>query len=385
MRRNRVEMIKVIIDGACGKMSSAVVSSLYNKKKWLFIIAVFLPLLIFGQTPITENVIQVDTVKKVELYDIKAIANGSYAQWSPDGKKVAFVGESDKPPSLAQMSLGGDVWVINSDGKREAQKLTSCGYILDFVWSPDSKEIAYISNEYGTNPQSWLNVVNIKSGKARIIYGPWTPHTFYLREIRWLKDGYIRFFEKTKASLMPDWVVIDKFGKIPKKITSSEKIVYSDFNEALWIMNADGTEKKRLVWSEKPNISFSEPAWSKEAKKIAVNVKDSNAIKLAITDEDGKMWRILTDSGVGQEWSPDGKWIICFVFMEHIWSKAYNSELFLISPDGKHRFQLTKTPDIVESGAQWSPDGTKILFTIGYPYREKNIFIATVTITKNKE
>jgi len=360
--------------------------SRYNKKKWLFIIAVFLPLLIFSQTPITENVIQTDAVEKVELYNIKAIAKGTNAQWSPDGKSVAFlVSKRSEPPSVAAIWLGGDIWVINSDGKREARQLTSCGFILDFVWSPDSKEIAYISNEFGTNPQSWLNVVNIKSEKIRTIYGPWTPHTFYLREIRWLKDGNIRFFEKVEASLMPNWVVIDKFGKIPKKITSSEKIVYSDFNEALWIMNADETEKKRLIWFEKPNISFGEPIWSKEAKKIAVNVKDSNAIKIAITDENGKMWHILADSGVGQEWSPDGKWIIYGVFTGPWIDKFRNVDLYLVSSDGKYRSQLTKTPDVVEAGAHWSPDGTKILFESQYPYRDKNIFIAKIKIPKNRE
>lgn len=54
-------------------------------------------------------------------------------------------------------------------------------------------------------------------------------------------------------------------------------------------------------------------------------------------------------------WSPDGRWILFTAGAPH------NGDLWLVSPDGATRTQITHDPEIEMSPA-WSPDGTRIAF-----------------------
>jgi len=338
-----------------------------QKRYSLCILLVFLPMFALGQTHQKSEEIkqpQPESVQ-VEISDIKAIAKGIDAQWSPDGKKIAFENKG--------------IWVVSSDGKGEARQLTSYDNEWCFAWSPDSREIVYISASYyyeGKDRVFWLKVVNVEAGKIRIIYGPYEPG---LVKVRWLEDSNIGFFEETKNPLEPKWILLDRFGKIPKEITSQQKIVYDVGWDILWMINADGTEKKRLQWAEKPKIRFINPVWSKTANKIAVHIVDSASSYTAITDEGGTSWQVLIHEGEEYlQWSPDGNWLIYFIARQGPREGELGiSELYLISTDGKHKFQLTSTPEEAEMNPEWSPDGTKILFES--PTSE-NIFVAKLKI-----
>jgi Tol biopolymer transport system component len=299
---------------------------------------------------------------QAELYDITPITKGVKAQWSPDNKKIAY----------AYHGLN----VIDAEGKKESEYLTS-EHVWQFAWSPDSREIAYIASNHSTERRDWLywvKIVDIETGKIRTIY---EPQDRIVGKIWWLDDSNIGFFEESEVPSEHKWVVLDRFGKVPKKITSNEKIVYAyDVWDTLRIMNADGTEKHGLIYPKKTRIGFMAPVWSKATGQIAVRViSDSSHIE--ITDENGKSWKYLLYMGEFPQWSPDGKWIICNISVSGPTEHEIMSELYLISTDGKHKFQLTKTSDEAEVNPKWSPNGNKILFegaTSG------NIFIAKIKI-----
>jgi dipeptidyl aminopeptidase/acylaminoacyl peptidase len=257
-----------------------------KKKQPFIILVVILPILVFGQNQLNElqsekgKVAKAETVQ-AELYDINAIAKGGNAQWSPDGKRIAFL--TPKSPGI---------WIISSDGKGDATQLTF-ERLQDLAWSPDSREIAFRTRE---KEQEWLKIVNVETGEIRTIYGPYDA----VLRIRWLEDGNIGFFERGQDRLDPEWIVLDRFGKVPKKITSSEKVVYDVISDILYVMNADGTEKKRLLWAEKPKVHFLWPVWSGIAKKIAVKVI-SDSSYLMITDENGITWQSLIYLGAAPQ------------------------------------------------------------------------------------
>jgi len=54
--------------------------------------------------------------------------------------------------------------------------------------------------------------------------------------------------------------------------------------------------------------------------------------------------------------SPDGKWIL---FARQTDGKL---DLYRMRPDGTELFQITSTPDLQEGGAQWMPDGQRIIY-----------------------
>jgi WD40 repeat protein len=87
---------------------------------------------------------------------VRNFADTYWADWSPNGKQIAFVGHNDQR-----------LYVINANGKKLKyvfpKKRTGFGYPH---WSPSGKELAYI--DYFDD--SSLKIVNVKSGKTRLVY-----------------------------------------------------------------------------------------------------------------------------------------------------------------------------------------------------------------------
>ena len=72
---------------------------------------------------------------------------------SPDGTKIAFVGDSEK---------GGGIWTVNLDGS-ELKQITT-GNILNFIdWSPDSNWIVFDRNIDDKPADIWI--LNVSTGK----------------------------------------------------------------------------------------------------------------------------------------------------------------------------------------------------------------------------
>src|SRR6266480_5707461 len=76
------------------------------------------------------------------------------AQFSPDGRRIAFVSLRSGNP---------EIWVCNSDGSNAVQ-LTSFGgpFVTTPRWSPDGERIAFDSNAAG---EFDIHVVGANGGK----------------------------------------------------------------------------------------------------------------------------------------------------------------------------------------------------------------------------
>lgn len=64
--------------------------------------------------------------------------------WSPDGKSIAFVSDRSAEPDL---NYGSDIWTVAIDDENHklTQITTHAGRDFSPAWSPDSKQIAYIT------------------------------------------------------------------------------------------------------------------------------------------------------------------------------------------------------------------------------------------------
>ena len=130
----------------------------------------------------------------------------------------------------------------------------------------------------------------------------------------------------------------------------------------LYVMNADGSGRKRLAEKELGDRTPAAPQWSPDGKRLAFCTRpqglDGHKYRLYIVDADGgNLKRLETPEAFAPVWSADGKGLLI--------TRAYDPKtgrwrpsLCTAKVDGMDLHELVPW---AQTGA-WSPDGTRLAF-----------------------
>jgi TolB protein len=252
---------------------------------------------------------------------------GEYSPaWSPDGREIAF---------LRLTRQRGELYVMNADGSGE-RRLTYTKnpnvHIWSLAltaapWSPDGRMLAFSTERNG----NWdVYVINADgSGQRNLTHNPANDY-FHT----WLPGGRIVFSS-------------DRDGIGARAVDNQ-----------LYLMNADGSGVRNLSREWGPGQwgwPFPIVAWSPSGDQVIFASGPNNNGSLYVMNADGSRRRKLVDrmkTDASSGWSPDGRRI---AFLRHLGSWERGSvEIFVVNVDGSGLQRLTRRTG-TDSGPVWSP------------------------------
>jgi Tol biopolymer transport system component len=145
-----------------------------------------------------------------------------------------------------------------------------------------------------------------------------------------------------------------------------------DGNAEVYVMNVDGSEQRNLT---RDPASDREPAWSPDGRRIAFERWHDGSAEIHVMNADGSgpgnQTRYLAN-GVHPVWSPGGQRIafvrkISFMAPPRVGGPPgfrilYRPYLYVVDADGSGIRRLTPDPVYGDLSPDWSPDGTTIRF-----------------------
>jgi Tol biopolymer transport system component len=188
--------------------------------------------------------------------------------WSPDGRRIAFKSRRDG---------NNELYVMNADGSDDT-RLTSSARVSEGqpAWSPDGRRLLYRKtpdNPIVQNADIWQIDVDPARPNAR----PVLERTGDERYPSYSPDG-------SKIVFRSDADLVDHSG-----------------DEELYVMNADGTDVRRLTTDPAHDEG---PIWSPDGTKIAFASERGGSEDIWVMEPDGSDPRRLTDDPARDE-SPD--------------------------------------------------------------------------------
>ncbi len=203
--------------------------------------------------------------------------------------------------------------------------------------------------------------------------------TSVIAQDAWSSEMQVRVRSIGTPRVSPDamWVVFT----VSNAVMAADK---SEFVTQIWLSSTDGKESTQLTFADKLSTN---PKWSPDGKWIAfTSTRKDNKSNLYLMRFGGGEAEMITDvkSGVGDfDWSPDGKWIAYAMADaksddEEKNDKAKNdfrwvdenikmARLYVMpvakDANGKRESRALTTDNRSVSSFNWSPDGSKIVFS----------------------
>jgi dipeptidyl aminopeptidase/acylaminoacyl peptidase len=259
--------------------------------------------------------------KSVRIGGEQDVAGGPV--WSPDGKWIAYAGAAEGKHGLAIAHPDGSAITFLAEASGTNAALPGQG--AEITWSPDSKQIAFVSATPG--PET-AGATGDPIVITRYLYKPDAG------------EGLTHFNDNRRLHVF----VVDVATKAVRQVTSGNNYEHS------------------IDWSPRGDeilfISDRSPETDQffNYDVFALKVRDESIRRLTATE----------NAEYDPRWSPDGSMIAFRATKRGLTDRETTMEdthVWVMSADGSNRHELA-TIDNRQSAPVWAPDGKSVYFTV---------------------
>jgi Tol biopolymer transport system component len=252
--------------------------------------------------------------------------------WSPDGRRVAYVGGAGDVPD-------NGVWVATADGAERVRVSHAISNVFGVrpTWSPSGTLLAFVAEGEPTEedgPGSTIHIAQADGGGITQSF----PLPWMVSDLAWSPAGGVLLL----------------VGGLSDDDESSVQM--------LSIGEDGGDEEITEVFRGALAAD-----WSPDGETVVVGDYTSNAVLIVETDREPLPVAQLTMQPVEVAWSPDGAFIAVATAGHH--RQWYGNALYIVT------LETGEVATVIENEGwvvwpNWSPDSGSLLFTMG-PMRQR--------------